>query len=76
MFALNQLAKKRIKNGRLFVYENDTTDLADIYTYEGSEFVQAQNPIYFVDGITENTYFLKNKIYDAVAPLCIPEAPF
>lgn len=67
MFALNQLAKKRIKNGRLFVYENDTTDLADIYTYEGSEFVQAQNPIYFVDGITENTYFLKNKIYDAVA---------
>ena len=67
MFALNQLAKKRIKYGRLFVYENDTTDLADIYTYEGSEFVQAQNPIYFVDGITENTYFLQNKIYDAVA---------
>lgn len=67
MFALNQLAKKRIKNGRLFVYENDTTDLADIYTYERSEFVQAQNPIYFVDGITENTYFLKNKIYDVVA---------
>lgn len=67
MFALNQLTKKRISNGRLFVYENDTTDLANLYTYEGSEFIQAPNPLYFVDGITDNTYFLQNKIYDVVA---------
>lgn len=67
MFALNNLSKNRIVNGRLFIYEQDTTDLADVFTYEGSEFVPASNPIYCVDGIPNNTYFLKNKIYDVVA---------
>ena len=67
MFALNNLSKNRIVNGRLFIYEQDTTDLADVFTYEGSEFVPASNPIYCVDGVPNNTYFLKNKIYDVVA---------
>ena len=67
MFALNQLAKKRIKNGRLFVYEKDTTDLAPVFTYENAEYTEAPNPIYCVNGLAENTYFLENRIYDVVA---------
>lgn len=66
MFAIPNISKWKVKNGRITIYENDSTDLADIYTYEGSEFVQAQNPIYVVMGEAENTYFLRNKIYDAV----------
>lgn len=66
MFALNNLSKKRITNGRMFVYKQDTTELADVYTYENSEYVDAPNPIYFVDGVPDNTYFFKNSIYDVV----------
>lgn len=66
MFALNNLSKKRITNGRMFVYKQDTTELADVYTYESSEYVDAPNPIYFVDGVPDNTYFFKNNIYDVV----------
>ena len=67
MFSLSLLNKNRIKNGRLFVYEKDTTDLADVYTYENAEFTPGPNPIYCVDGLPENTYFLANKIYDVLA---------
>ena len=66
MFALNNLSKKRITNGRMFVYKQDTTELANVYTYENSEYVEAPNPIYFVDGIPNNTYFFENNIYDIV----------
>lgn len=66
MFAIPNLSKWKVKNGRITIYENDTTDLAEVFTYEGSEFVQAPNPIYVVMGEAENTYFLQNKIYDAV----------
>lgn len=66
MFALNNLDKKRITNGRMFVYKLDTTELANVYTYENSEYVEAPNPIYFVDGIPNNTYFFDNNIYDVV----------
>lgn len=66
MFCLNNLDKKRITNGRMFVYKQDTTELANVYTYENSEYVEAPNPIYFVDGIPNNTYFFENNIYDVV----------
>lgn len=66
MFCLNNLSKKRITNGRMFVYKQDTTELANVYTYESSEYVDAPNPIYFVDGIPNNTYFFENNIYDVV----------
>ena len=64
MFAIQNLSKWSIRNGRLTVYEKDTTDLSDIYTYEGSEFTPAENPIYVVNGKTSKTYFLQNRIYD------------
>lgn len=64
MFAIQNLSKWSIKNGRLTVYEKDTTDLSDIYTYEGSEYTPAENPIYVVNGKTSKTYFLQNRIYD------------
>ena len=67
MFSLNTLSKYRISNGRIFVYEQNTTELADVYTYENSEYTPAQNPIYVVGGLPDNTYFLKNKIYDVLA---------
>ena len=67
MFVINQLVQNRIKNGRLFIYEQDTTNLATVYTYEGSELVAAPNPIYAVDGVFDNSYVLDNNIYDAVA---------
>lgn len=66
MFAIPNLSKWKVKNGRITIYENDTTDLAEVFTYEGSEFVPAPNPIYVVMGEAENTYFLQNKIYDVV----------
>lgn len=66
MFAIPNLSKWKVKNGRITIYENDTTDLAEVFTYEGSEFIQATNPIYVVMGEAENTYFLQNKIYDVV----------
>ena len=74
MFSLNLLVKNRIKNGRLFIYEKDTTDLADVYTYEGSEYVEGPNPIYCVDGIPSNTYFLKDRIYDVLAQEYVGES--
>lgn len=67
MFALSTLIQNRIKNGRLFVYEKDTTTLAPVFTLEGSVYTEAPNPIYVVAGITDNTYFLENRIYDVVA---------
>ena len=67
MFSLSLLNKNRIKNGRLFVYEKDTTDLAPVFTYENAEYTEAPNPIYCVNGLAENTYFLENRIYDVVA---------
>lgn len=67
MLALNNLTKNRIVNGRLFIYEQDTSVLADVYTYEDGSFTHGPNPIYFVDGISDNTYFVGNNIYDCVA---------
>lgn len=67
MLALSTLVKNRIKNGRYFLYEKDTTDLANVYTFEGSEYISAPNPIYCVDGLPDNTYFVENRIYDLVA---------
>ena len=67
MFVLNNLFKNRIVNGRLFIYKQDTTELANVYTYENSELVPAPNPLYCVDGIFDNDYVLDNNIYDAVA---------
>lgn len=67
MFAIDNLTLKRIHNGRLFIYNQDTTDLANVYTYENSQYVDAPNPIYFVEGVPNNTYFLNNGIYDCVA---------
>ena len=64
MFAIQNLSRWSIKNGRLTVCEKDTTDLSDIYTYEGSEYTPAENPIYVVNGKTSKTYFLQNRIYD------------
>lgn len=66
MFAIDNLTLKRITNGRLLIYNQDTTDLADVYTYENTHYVDAPNPIYFVDGVPDNTYFLNNGIYDCV----------
>ena len=66
MFSLSLLNKNRIKNGRLFVYEKDTTDLAPVFTYENAEYTEAPNPIYCVNGLAENTYFLENRIYDVL----------
>ena len=67
MFAIDNLTLKRIHNGRLFIYNQDTTDLANVYTYENAQYVDAPNPIYFVEGVPNNTYFLNNGIYDCVA---------
>lgn len=67
MFALNLLEQNRIVNGRLFVYEKDTTDLAPVFVLEGAEYVEAPNPIYYVQGVADNTYFLENRIYDCLA---------
>jgi hypothetical protein len=66
MFVIGNEYKLKIKNGRMFVYQQDTTNLANIYTYEGSELVAAPNPFYVVDGDADNSYVLDNNIYDYV----------
>lgn len=67
MISLSTLFKNRIENGRYYIYEKDTTDLANVYTLDGSEYVSAPNPIYCVDGLADNTYFVENRIYDVLA---------
>ena len=66
MFVIGNEYKLKIKNGRMFVYQQDTTNLANIYTYEGSELVAAPNPFYVVDGDCDNSFVLDNNIYDYV----------
>ena len=66
MFAIPNLSKWNIKNGRISVFKKDTTDLADVFTLEGSEFTPATNPIYVVEGEADDTYFLQNNIYDVM----------
>ena len=64
MFAISNISKWNIVNGRITIYEKDTTTLADVYTFENSEYTPAPNPIYVVGGEPNNTYFLNNRIYD------------
>lgn len=50
--------------GRMKVFLHDTDILADIYTLEGPDFVQAQNPQLLHAGLPDESLFAETDIYD------------
>lgn len=52
--------------GRLTVYLHDTDTPATVYTLEGPDFVEAENPQLVHGGSVDNSLFAKTGIYDLV----------
>ena len=49
--------------GRLSVYLRDSDDLATLFTLEGNDFVQAQNPVLLHAGLPDDSLFAEAGIY-------------
>lgn len=69
-FNSNQLfdaVGKPLINGRVSFYLHDSDTLADVYTLEGNDFVQATNPVTLDNsGAFPSTIFMEASIYDVV----------
>lgn len=51
-------------NGRIFFYQKDTNQLDTIYTYDNSELVECENPVYTdSEGYLEHNVILENRVY-------------